>query len=297
MNSPITSQTNFQSQKFRLPFHGWLGLALVIIFWILNWRLPGLRTQWTFFPLWLGYCLVVDALVVLRKGTSLWRRSRAGFVALFFLSIPAWWLFELINQRTQNWFYLGTLSFTPFQFALLASVNFSTVIPSIFGTAELFSTFDWLQRIRPGLRIAQTRRILLVFFTTGWIMLGLLMLWPGYFFPFLWLSIYFILEPINAWRGYPTLARFTARGNWRPVIALWIGGLVCGLFWEMWNFYSYPKWVYQVPFVGFGRLFEMPILGYGGYMPFAMELFAGYHLVTGLLGVKRLHDYLHIEPI
>ena len=43
--------------------HGWLGLALVAVFWILNWTLSGLRTHWGFFPLWLGYCLTVDALV------------------------------------------------------------------------------------------------------------------------------------------------------------------------------------------------------------------------------------------
>jgi hypothetical protein len=30
----------------------------------------------------------------------------------------------------------------------------------------------------------------------------------------------------------------------------------------------------------------MPLLGYGGYLPFALELFAMYHLIVGLLGEK-----------
>jgi hypothetical protein len=47
---------------------------------------------------------------------------------------------------------------------------------------------------------------------------------------------------------------------------------VCGFFWEAWNFYSYPKWVYHVPFVSWLKLFEMPLLGYGGYLPFALEV-------------------------
>jgi hypothetical protein len=31
----------------------------------------------------------------------------------------------------------------------------------------------------------------------------------------------------------------------------------------------------------------MPMLGYGGYLPFALELFALYHLLTGLRGGKK----------
>jgi len=44
--------------------------------------------------------------------------------------------------------------------------------------------------------------------------------------------------------------------------------------------------VYQVPWGQFAPIFEMPLLGYGGYLPFALELFAIYHLVAGLLGEK-----------
>ncbi len=36
------------------PVHGWIGVLLVVVFWPLNWFLPGLRTHLLFFPLWLG---------------------------------------------------------------------------------------------------------------------------------------------------------------------------------------------------------------------------------------------------
>ena len=49
--------------------------------------------------------------------------------------------------------------------------------------------------------------------------------------------------------------------------------LVCGFLWEMWNQWSYPKWVYHVPGVGFAKVFEMPILGYLGYLPFSLEVY------------------------
>ena len=99
-------------QKARWPAHGWLGLSLICLFWILNWSLPGTRTHWGFFPLWLGYGLTIDALVFFRKGHSLLTRTPGVWVSLFLVSVPAWWLFELINLRTQNWIYLGEESFS-----------------------------------------------------------------------------------------------------------------------------------------------------------------------------------------
>jgi hypothetical protein len=52
----------------------------------------------------------------------------------------------------------------------------------------------------------------------------------------------------------------------------------------MWNYYSDPKWIYKIPFVDYAYIFEMPALGYLGYLPFALELFALYHLITGIRG-------------
>lgn len=278
------------------PVHGWLGLGLAIAFWILLWLAPGLRTHWAFFPLWLGYSLTVDALVFTRKGTSLLTRSPGAYIGLFLVSVPAWWLFEVMNWRTQNWYYDGRHYFTDLQFFVLASLAFSTVMPAVFGTAELISTFNWMKRIKRGPAITPRPATLLVLFTTGCLMLILTLSWPRYFFPFVWISIYFILEPLNVWLGNRSLIRHIAEGDWRPVLALWVGCLICGLFWEMWNFYAYPKWVYQVPYADFLRIFDMPLLGYGGHIPFAMELFALYHLAAGLLKPGKVQDYIRLLP-
>jgi hypothetical protein len=47
----------------------------------------------------------------------------------------------------------------------------------------------------------------------------------------------------------------------------------------MWNMYSYPKWIYHTPGVEFWKVFEMPLLGFGGYIPFAFELYGLKHLL------------------
>jgi hypothetical protein len=279
----------------RFSAHGWAGLVLVLVFWALNWNLDGLRTHWGFFPLWLGYGLVVDALVLYRTGTSLLTRSWQKYIGLFFVSAPAWWLFEAINLRTQNWIYLGSEFFTRWEYAFWATLNFSTVIPAVFGTAELVKSFQFIKKIGPGTIIRPDRPTTLGFFNTGLVMLALMMVWPDYFYIFVWLSVYIILEPINIWLGNRSLSKWTRVGDWRPIISLWLGALICGFFWEMWNFLAYPKWIYEVPFVQFGHIFEMPVLGYGGYLPFAMELYALYHFLAGLFGLKNL-DYIRLEP-
>lgn len=287
----LAQQSKPRTGRRIFPWHGWLGAALVLIAWPLNWILPGARTAWLFFPLWLGYALFVDGLVYLRKGSSLATRSRVAYIGLFLISAPVWWLFELINLRTQNWSYQGVESFSPLAYFMLASLNFSTVVPAVFGAAELASTFAWIKQFKPGFVIRDDRVTTLGFFITGWVMLGLLLIWPEYCFPFVWLSVYFITEPLNVWFGFRSLAQRTRVGDWRAPVSLFIGVLITAFFWEMWNYYAYPKWIYRVPFVGFWHIFEMPALGYGGYLPFALELYALYHLVMGVLG-KRSIEYV-----
>jgi hypothetical protein len=263
-------------------------VGLISTFWALNWHLPGLRTHWAFFPLWVGYCLTVDALVYSRKGSSILSRCPRGWLALFVMSVPGWWVFEILNARTQNWFYPGAEHFTNVEYFLLTSLSFSTVMPAVLSTAELAGTFGWIRRLPRWKRIRPTRRTTLIFFVLGVLMLGLLLAWPLYFFPFMWVSLYFLTEPVNVWLGKESLLDRTAEGDWRPVAALAVGCLICGVFWEMWNYYSYPKWTYRVPFVGFWRIFEMPLLGYGGYVGFSLEVYALYHLLKGsFIGSQR----------
>lgn len=279
-------------QHWRAVPQLWAGLLLIALAWPLNWTLPGLRTHLLFFPLWLGYSLAVDGLVYLRRGTSLLRRNPRAYAGLFLASAPLWWLFEAINWRTQNWAYPGQELIPPFWRAVLQTVAFSTVVPAVFGTAELVSTMRWLQRLGRGPRLPPTRRVLLTFFGLGLAMFVLMLAWPATFFPFVWLSLYFMIAATNGLLGHRTLGTSTAHGDWRPPVALMLGTLICGFFWEFWNYWGYPRWEYTVPPFEFLYIFEMPLLGYGGYLPFGLELFALYHLLVGLLGLHHLNEYV-----
>ena len=288
----MTGEKTGQTGKW--PVHGWIGLILIALFWILNWSLPGTRTHWGFFPLWLGYSLTADALVFCRKGHSLLTRTPGVWAGLFLVSAPAWWLFELVNLRTQNWIYLGKESFLTLEYAAFSTLSFSTVMPAVFGTAEWVGTWERVRRLGPGPVIRKTPAMLRGLSAAGGLMLLLLLTWPELFFPLVWGSVFCIIEPLNARLGNRSLLDDLSRGDWRPVIALSVGCLICGLFWEMWNFYSWPKWVYRLPYADVFHLFEMPLAGYLGYIPFSLELFALYHLVTGLFRRDKARSDLRL---
>ncbi len=260
-----------------------IGVMLVAVWWAIDWLHLRPVSDYYFFPLWLGYILTVDGLVGWRTGTSLWRRGHLKFLLLFLISIPLWWLFEWLNGFLQNWHYLTPRPVAQWEYVLIASLSFSTVVPAVLETAELLSSFRIGERLPqlPAWHIERGTAIRL--FLLGWVMLALVIFAPRYAFPLTWLSVFFILEPVNVLLGQRSIGAFVRHGNWAAVWNVMLAALVCGFFWEMWNSLSMPKWTYSVPFVEFGHVFEMPILGYGGYLPFGLEIFTVYALVFWLV--------------
>ena len=60
------------------------------------------------------------------------------------------------------------------------------------------------------------------------------------------------------------------RGDWRPIVIPSMAGLLCGLLWELWNSQSLAHWEYSIPYLHAYQIFEMPVLGYAGYVPFGL---------------------------
>lgn len=274
----------------KFPLYGWFGILMLSVFWYLNWTLQGLRTQWCFFFLWLGYVLTVDGIITKRKKSSLIQRSKKKFILLFFISSPSWWLFELLNIFTNNWLYLGKEYFSNFQYFLLASLSFSTVMPSIFETAELVSTFKWIKKIIIPSSAKINSSLVKKYFITGWIFLLLIIFLPRFFYYLIWVALFFIIEPLNYVSGNRNLFKYAEEGKWQPFFILAAGALICGFLWEMWNFFSFPKWIYYLPYLNFAHVLEMPVLGYIGYIPFSFELFAIYNFVT-FSKIRNDEDY------
>ena len=266
-----------------------LGIILVAVAWPLAWFGPRPYADYTFFPLWLGYILTADGLAFWRRSTSLLSRSGWRFVLLFVFSLPLWWLFELTNHFLHDWRYVLPRHYPSAVYVALASLDFSTVMPAILVTATLYRSFTPFAAPRHWLRIAPPRAGLAAIAVLGLLLFLGALIFPTILFPLVWIGLFLLVDAINALTGGNSIAAQLARGRWDTVLVLFAAGLTCGLFWEMWNFWSMPKWVYDVPHVGHPKLFEMPLLGYGGYLPFALEVYAVYQLLHTIVFRRRDH--------
>jgi len=261
----------------RFPFWGWLGVCLTAGAWLLAWT----RWEWfepwqkfTFSPLWFGYILVVNGIDVRRSGSSLMTEKPLRFVILFLASALFWWYFEYLNRFVQNWIYSGIGDLSASEYLIFASLPFSTVLPAVMSTSRLLRSFPALGsglQDFPPLRFADERS-----FAVGMLLLALAGLfavgvWPNLLFPLLWLAPLLLIVALRRMAGAATVFSPMARGDWRRICRLALAGLVCGVFWEMWNYGSLARWEYLIPYVGRFRIFEMPLLGYAGYIPFGLE--------------------------
>ncbi len=283
------------SRRHPLAPHGFLGLALIAMAWPASWLQAGLLGEYAFFPLWLGYIFTVDALVLRSKGSSPLTRNPKAFGGLFLVSIPLWWTFEGINQFTQNWYYVSSEEYSTLRHALVASWHFSTVVPAVIETAELIGTLKFFDKFQSGPALQVSKPVLAASMILGLILLLGLMVWPTYFYPGTWMWMILLVEPINYLRGrQPSILVWLSKGDWRPLVALAFGALVCGWFWEMWNYWADPKWEYVIAFFDFAPIFEMPVLGYGGYLPFGLECYVAYVFLTDIFGGAP-RDFIRID--
>ena len=258
------------------PGWGWLGLGLGIVFWILAWT----RLDWmeplqlyTFTPQWLAYIVVINALTCRRTGRCLLTHETRYLLQLFPLSALFWWFFEYLNRFVQNWYYVGCDHFSPLQYFSMATLAFSTVLPAVLSTEE------WLAanpRSSAGLQFNRKRSAhhpraagtgALLSASAGLLFIGR---YPDVLYPLLWVAPLLLLMGFQWLEGRPCFPE-TGNGDWRRVYRFALAALICGFFWELWNGHSLAKWIYSVPFVHRFQLFEMPILGYAGYLPFGLE--------------------------
>jgi hypothetical protein len=258
-----------------LPWWGWTGLALGAAAWILAWtRFPWFASfqHFTFSPFWFAYVLALNALTFRRSGRCLLKDRPLYLLALFPFSAAFWWFFEYLNRFVQNWHYVGIEQLTPLRYFAMATLPFSTVLPAV------MSTYEWLEaRCGPASEPMSRHTcgtpklaawLVLLFACAGLAGIGLQ---PDLLFPLLWIAPLLVVSSLQVIRGYPSLLFKMERGNRHRICLLALAALICGFFWEMLNYFSLAKWVYTIPYVNRFRIFEMPILGYAGYLSFGLE--------------------------
>jgi hypothetical protein len=301
----------------------WLGLAIMIVseaatiaqvepFW--SWNTP---------IAWTGFIIFADAIVWRARGDSWLRSAPREFALLALVSIALWVMFEGFNLVIRNWHYVG-LPENPALRYFGYAWSFATIWPALFDGAELIAVArgrsgrsrgsDGLVRSEsrgsggsrapananptnpPDLRDSRelSTPAAIISIAAGAAMLATPFAVPARLAPFtaapVWLGFIFLLDPINARLGAESLWTDWRAGRRDRVINLALSGLLCGLLWEFWNYWSRAKWIYSVPIMERLKIFEMPLPGYFGFPAFALECFTLYVFLRRLVthGGRRI---------
>ena len=272
-----------------------IGLGLVALATALLLRGVEPFATWYYNFAWYPVLLAGDGLVALTGGAG--RGKRGEFLLLgrksFLVTVLAWsavvWLFyELFNFRLQNWYYVflpddrlnrwsGTL------------IAFATVLPAVFVAEGVLNGMRVSHNVRwPSFIV--TNRVISGMRIAGTIMLALVLVWPRYFFPLVWGATMLLVEPENykRSRSHSLLADLEA-GRPGRLLRLLLGGACIGFIWELLNINARAKWIYTVPGIEELKIFEMPIPGFFGFPPFAVECFILWQaLVLAGVAVPRI---------
>jgi hypothetical protein len=203
----------------------------------------------------------------------MWGLSRRGYPGLYrhlglaALSMPVWWWFELVNIRVRNWQYEYPFRYSEVEWAILSSLAFATVIPAIAAAVQLVATATPKRQTPVPDKWFSRREIAL-----GVVLQIAVFIYPVQLYPLVWVAPFLVTDGLVARLGGRSMVADLIRFRWREAAVIGAAGLLCGVLWEFWNFYATPKWVYDIPLLGFAKVFEMPLLGYGGYIPFAWSI-------------------------
>ena len=287
----------------KAPVRGWSWAGLAVILGaesllLLDW-LGRFRWLWvsTFFtPLaWTGYLLFIDGLVWSLRADSRLGRAPGRFAALAFWSIPLWLIFEAYNLRLRNWTYVGLPNST-MACGLGYVWSFATIWPAIFETSDFVQSLGIFRRERRH-RIVFKSPTRLTILVLGLVFVAAPVLLPArvgsYFFGAVWIGFALLLDPLNyRWKGR-SLLRDLEEGETSTLASFLLSGWICGILWEFWNYWASAKWLYVFPIGQGSKIFEMPLPGYLGFLPFAVECFAMYQFLrtvkNQLLKLRHAH--------
>jgi hypothetical protein len=275
----------------RLPAYGWAGLASMVVFEALLFTTDNPIIGSFFTPIqWTGLILFLDGLRKRRRGRSLAADHPGELLLLGIISVGSWLVFEAYNLLLNNWTYVGLpenpwVRFPGYIWA------FATISPG------MFLIYETLSDLLPGDDVPTyprlPNRVFWPFVVFGAACLIVPFAWPSrYMTPLVWMGFAFFLDPINGRLGERSILSEFFTGRFRSMPVFFLAGLTAGLLWEFWNYWALAKWEYNVPYLGHIKIFEMPVLGFLGFMPFIIESLAIYRFTRRFVPIRDEARYL-----
>jgi hypothetical protein len=242
-------------------------LLRCIAYYTLKHRIEPFMYEYYLFSWW-SYILFLEAVLSFRSRRFLVLTAKLPYWIV--MSCAFWCLFELINLRLANWFYINMPIPVWIRYPgyLLA---YGTVIPGIYLTKELLS--EAIKRL-PVKPITVPRSYPALAISSGFVLLALALAFPVYCFALAWAFLALIMDGWNYAKGHRSFMGEVEKGRAGGLVTTLLAGLICGFLWEFWNWNAISKWVYTVPYFDKTKLFEMPLMGYLGFAVFALATVA-----------------------
>lgn len=301
----VVSELNL---KKKAPFPVWFffGVFLLIVSLIILWGKfsePKILVNWALIPLFWSAVFVVDGLVYYRTiGKSIINTRPHTIIAIAVCSIGGWTYFEYLNFFVkENWYYPSGNLISTEQFIIYSLLGSTGLLTIVFEMYTLLKSFKHLAvKYSQGPKVNISRKTWKIIYVISLFIMLMISVLPDQLFFILWLGPLFALLAIlslqNTWTPFTPLAK----GNWTPVALVCLAYLIQGFFYEGWNYFSAIHlehnqvisynpgfWMYSVPYVDKFHIFEMPILGYFGYLPFGLFCWVAWLVFANLLGIDH----------
>jgi hypothetical protein len=301
--------------KTSLPVWFWVGLVMwgvTLISFILRWSGPKLLVNWADLPLFWGLTLMLDGWTYARAGgRSILADSPKSLIGIGVSAILGWLLFEYLNNFVdESWYYPKGNEMPEDEFVIYAVLGSSGLIPPAIEFYALLRTFKGL-----SVKYSQGPKITLPSWTLwGFLVFALATLFfapylPNYLFAGLWYAPLILIVVVLTWCGFWTPFTPIKNGDYSYVVLLGLSYLFLGFCLECFNYlsashvwgepnscgdvnrvidvtYNASYWVYSIPFLSKFHIFEMPALGFLGYIPFGIYCAVWWILFASILNIK-----------
>ena len=222
-----------------------------------------------------GLLGILDALSIRRWNASLMRANPKWFWGIVVPGSVLFWLFfEFLNLLWPQWRYL----YAPpnhVAAAILSFLSYSTVIPLVMEVFWLLHGPDDLLGLTPRWKAIMARNGW-AFPTFGIALLMLFLLDRSFVtVQVMWCVPFVLFLPFLPAREGPPPAHSSKIRGLRAIPAIILAAFLSGLIWETGNYWARTKWDYLL-LRDAPHLFQMPLAGYLGYIPFAFSVLVVY---------------------
>ena len=303
-----------KTENVKLPYWFWFGLLCwggALTFLATHAKNPAWFIHWSDVPLFWGFVLMLDGWVYKRTGgNSLVAKIPQELIGIGVASMTGWMIFEFLNFFVDdNWYYPWGNILDREEFLLYAFIVSSGLLPLAFEWYLVFISFPkFAKRFSYGKKIVlgeTVKNIILILAFASMFASGL---FPDTLFFTLWVSppiiLTIVLNKIGVWTPLDPIGQ----GNWSPTLLSALTYFVTGFCLEGQNYLSAihegqkalftmdpAYWQYSLPYVNVLHVFEMPFLGFYGYLPFGIYCWLWWIATATLLNIPA--KFLKENPL